>query len=54
MLTTAIFTLLKLGRLITIQTMGSSASLTGGHVVILDHTDLESGTFLVERQLFQL
>ena len=56
MLTTAIFTSLKLGRPFTIYqilTLDSNASLTVVHVVSLHQTDLENGTFLVEQQLFQ-
>ena len=50
-LTTVSFQSLRLGRLIQ---QDSSASLTGCHVVGLHQTELESGTFLIGLQLFQL
>ena len=53
MLTTVPFPSLRLGRLLVHPTLESSASLTGGHVVPLQQTELGSGTFLVGQQLFQ-
>ena len=50
-LTTVSFPSLRLGRVIR---QDSSASLTGGHVVGLHQTELESGTILTGQQLFQL
>ena len=53
MLTTVPSRSLRLGRLTLHQTLDSSASLTKGHVVQIDQTDLENGSFLMG-QLFQL
>ena len=54
MLTTVPYKSLRLERLILHPTLDSSVSLTGCHVVPLLQTDLESGTFLMGEQVFQL
>ena len=55
MLTTVPFPSLRLGRLLTLHpTLDSSASLIRGHVVQQLKPELESGTFLMGQQLFQI
>ena len=57
MLTTVSFPSLRLDRLIAIchhQTMDSSASLTGCHVVLLYQTDLDGGNSPIRQMLESL